>query len=62
MWKLCLKFDDAAAALLFALALLAAGQSSSIIATVAGQSVSEGFLRWKVSVSVLTYSSSRTPQ
>ncbi|KIM82213.1 hypothetical protein PILCRDRAFT_820595 [Piloderma croceum F 1598] len=38
-----------AAALLFALALLAAGQSSSIIATVAGQSVSEGFLQWKVS-------------
>jgi len=38
-----------AAALLFALALLSAGQSSSIIATVAGQSVSEGFLQWKVS-------------
>jgi len=37
------------AALLFALALLAAGQSASIVATVAGQSVSEGFLRWKVS-------------
>lgn len=37
------------AALLFALALLAAGQSSSIIATVAGQAVSEGFLRWRVS-------------
>ncbi|KAG9313960.1 smf Mn2+ and Fe2+ transporter [Chiua virens] len=37
------------AALLFALALLASGQSASIIATVAGQSVSEGFLRWKVS-------------
>ncbi|KAG1754741.1 natural resistance-associated macrophage protein-domain-containing protein [Suillus paluster] len=38
-----------AAALLFALALLASGQSASIIATVAGQSVSEGFLNWKVS-------------
>ncbi|KZP24083.1 hypothetical protein FIBSPDRAFT_951392 [Athelia psychrophila] len=37
------------AALLFALALLAAGQSASMIATVAGQSVSEGFLRWRVS-------------
>ncbi|KAG0707607.1 natural resistance-associated macrophage protein-domain-containing protein [Suillus ampliporus] len=37
------------AALLFALALLAAGQSASIVATVAGQSVSEGFLNWKVS-------------
>jgi len=37
------------AALLFALALLATGQSSSLIATVAGQCVSEGFLQWKVS-------------
>ncbi|KAL4067309.1 natural resistance-associated macrophage protein-domain-containing protein [Scleroderma yunnanense] len=37
------------AALLFALALLASGQSASIVATLAGQSVSEGFLRWKVS-------------
>lgn len=40
------------AATLFALALLAAGQSSSIIATMAGQTVSEGFLRWRTSVSV----------
>ncbi|TFY58172.1 hypothetical protein EVJ58_g6581 [Rhodofomes roseus] len=37
------------AATLFALALLAAGQSSSIIATLAGQTVSEGFIHWKVS-------------
>ncbi|KAI0082326.1 smf Mn2+ and Fe2+ transporter-like protein [Panus rudis PR-1116 ss-1] len=37
------------AATLFALALLASGQSSSIIATMAGQIVSEGFLRWRVS-------------
>ncbi|PFH47592.1 hypothetical protein AMATHDRAFT_67511 [Amanita thiersii Skay4041] len=37
------------AATLFAIALLAAGQSSSIIATVAGQAVSEGFLQWRVS-------------
>ncbi|KAI6136223.1 smf Mn2+ and Fe2+ transporter [Pisolithus thermaeus] len=37
------------AALLFALALLASGQSASVIATLAGQSVSEGFLHWKVS-------------
>ncbi|KZT73252.1 Nramp-domain-containing protein [Daedalea quercina L-15889] len=37
------------AATLFALALLASGQSSSIIATLAGQTVSEGFLRWKTS-------------
>ena len=41
------------AATLFALALLASGQSSSIIATMAGQTVSEGFLRWRVSVRVL---------
>ena len=39
-----------APALLFAIALLACGQSSSIIATVAGQSVSEGFIQWSVSV------------
>ncbi|KAK7685361.1 hypothetical protein QCA50_011726 [Cerrena zonata] len=37
------------AATLFALALLASGQSSSIIATMAGQTVSEGFLRWRIS-------------
>ncbi|KAF7347459.1 Manganese transporter pdt1 [Mycena venus] len=39
----------APAAIVFAIALLAAGQSSSIIATVAGQAVSEGFLNWRVS-------------
>ncbi|KAI9570157.1 natural resistance-associated macrophage protein-domain-containing protein [Boletus coccyginus] len=37
------------AALLFALALLASGQSASIVGTVAAQCVSEGFLHWKVS-------------
>ncbi|KAI0334040.1 natural resistance-associated macrophage protein [Cubamyces sp. BRFM 1775] len=37
------------AAILFALALLASGQSSSIIATLAGQIVSEGFIRWRLS-------------
>ncbi|KAF7303025.1 hypothetical protein MKEN_01265500 [Mycena kentingensis (nom. inval.)] len=37
------------AATLFAIALLAAGQSASLIATVAGQAVSEGFLNWRVS-------------
>ncbi|KAG6896240.1 hypothetical protein C0992_009537 [Termitomyces sp. T32_za158] len=37
------------AATLFAVALLAAGQSSSIICTVAGQAVSEGFLQWRTS-------------
>ena len=41
-----------AAATLFALALLASGQSSSIIATMAGQTVSEGFLQWRISVSI----------
>ena len=38
------------AAVLFALALLASGQSSSIVATLAGQIVSEGFIRWRLSV------------
>ncbi|KAI0707850.1 Nramp-domain-containing protein [Earliella scabrosa] len=37
------------AAIMFALALLASGQSSSIIATLAGQIVSEGFIRWRLS-------------
>ena len=36
--------------MVFALALLSAGQSASLVATVAGQIVSEGFLRWRVSV------------
>ncbi|OCH95717.1 smf Mn2+ and Fe2+ transporter-like protein [Obba rivulosa] len=36
-------------ATLFALALLASGQSSSIVATMAGQTVSEGFLQWRIS-------------
>ena len=39
--------------IVFALALLSAGQSASLVATVAGQIVSEGFLRWKVSVSTI---------
>jgi len=37
------------AAVIFALALLCAGQSASLVATVSGQIVSEGFLRWRVS-------------
>ncbi|ORY29562.1 natural resistance-associated macrophage protein-domain-containing protein [Naematelia encephala] len=37
------------AALIFALALLCAGQSASITATLAGQVVSEGFINWKTS-------------
>jgi manganese transport protein len=37
----------AAASILFAVALLASGQSSTITGTMAGQVVMEGFLRWK---------------
>ena len=37
-----------AASLLFAVALLAAGQSSTITGTLAGQVVMEGFLHWRV--------------
>jgi manganese transport protein len=38
----------AAASLLFGVALLASGQSSTITGTMAGQVVMEGFLRWRV--------------
>jgi manganese transport protein len=38
----------AAASTLFAVALLASGQSSTITGTLAGQVVMEGFLRWKI--------------
>jgi manganese transport protein len=38
----------AAASILFALALLASGQSSTITGTMAGQVVMEGFLRWRL--------------
>ncbi|KAI0757298.1 natural resistance-associated macrophage protein-domain-containing protein [Daedaleopsis nitida] len=38
-----------AAAFIFALALLCAGQTASITATLAGQIVSEGFIEWRVS-------------
>lgn len=44
-----LEFVGRGAAVIFALALLSAGQSASLVATVAGQIVSEGFLRWRVS-------------
>jgi manganese transport protein len=37
-----------AASLLFALALLASGQSSTITGTLAGQVVMEGFMHWKI--------------
>jgi manganese transport protein len=38
----------AAASILFAVALLASGQSSTITGTLAGQVVMEGFMHWKV--------------
>ncbi|KAM6503089.1 Natural resistance-associated macrophage domain containing protein [Amanita muscaria] len=43
------QFMGKGAATIFAIALLASGQSSSLIATVAGQAVAEGFLRWRLS-------------
>ena len=43
----------AAAAIVFAIALICSGQSASITATLAGQIVSEGFIQWTVSVSSL---------
>ncbi len=39
----------AAASLLFAVALLASGQSSTITGTLAGQVVMEGFMHWRIS-------------
>jgi manganese transport protein len=39
---------SAIASTLFALALLASGQSSTITATMAGQIVMEGFLQWRL--------------
>lgn len=36
--------------MIFALALVCAGQTSSITVTLAGQIVSEGFIEWKVTV------------
>ena len=42
-----------AAAFIFALALVCAGQMSSITVTLAGQSVSEGFIEWKITVCII---------
>jgi manganese transport protein len=39
----------AAASTLFAVALLASGQSATIVGTLAGQVVMEGFMRWRIS-------------
>ena len=44
------KIPYPAAAVIFAVALLCAGQTASITATLAGQIVSEGFIEWRVSV------------
>jgi manganese transport protein len=38
----------AAASMLFAIALLASGQSATIVGTMAGQVVMEGFMRWRI--------------
>jgi manganese transport protein len=38
----------AAASVLFAIALLASGQSATIVGTMAGQVVMEGFMRWRI--------------
>ncbi|KAG6860672.1 hypothetical protein C0995_008739 [Termitomyces sp. Mi166 len=51
-YDLIRKLVGKGAATLFAVALLAAGQSSSIICTVAGQAVSEGFLQWRTSPAI----------
>ncbi len=42
----------AAASLLFAVALLASGQSSTVTGTLAGQVVMEGFMHWRISPGV----------
>ena len=47
---------NSAAAFLFALALVCAGQMSSITVTLAGQSVSEGFIEWKITVCIIKLS------
>ncbi|KAG0703149.1 natural resistance-associated macrophage protein-domain-containing protein [Suillus ampliporus] len=49
MHTLMLQSLGTAAALLFALALVCAGQTASVTATLAGQIVSEGFISWNVS-------------
>ena len=50
--------DPIASAVLFALALLCAGESAGITATLAGQVVSEGFIRWRLPVGFLSSSTS----
>ncbi|KAK2462884.1 hypothetical protein APHAL10511_005082 [Amanita phalloides] len=48
-YDLIRKFIGKGPATLFAVALLASGQSSSLIATIAGQAVAEGFIQWRIS-------------
>ena len=52
IYKRQLLIAQTGAATIFALALLCSGQSASLVATVGGQIVSEGFIRWRVSVSI----------
>ncbi|KAG1826250.1 natural resistance-associated macrophage protein-domain-containing protein [Suillus subaureus] len=49
MHTLMLQSLGAAAALMFALALICSGQTASVTATLAGQIVSEGFISWNIS-------------
>lgn len=46
IYELLSRFVSPAAGLVFALAMLFSGQSAGIICTMAGQTVSEGFLNW----------------
>lgn len=46
-------YTSLGAGILFAVALICAGQTAGITATLAGQVVSEGFIQWTVSVSDL---------
>ncbi|KIP11464.1 hypothetical protein PHLGIDRAFT_63938 [Phlebiopsis gigantea 11061_1 CR5-6] len=48
-YNLIVQHVGKAAGIIFALALLSSGQSSSITATLAGQVVSEGFIEWRIS-------------
>ncbi|QLQ78086.1 hypothetical protein HG537_0A03330 [Torulaspora globosa] len=48
IYKLLVHYISPAAGLIFALAMIFSGQSAGIICTVAGQIVSEGFLKWSL--------------
>ncbi|KAF8736853.1 hypothetical protein AX14_013786 [Amanita brunnescens Koide BX004] len=53
-YDLIYSFVGKGAATLFAIGLLASGQSASLIATIAGQAIAEGFIQWRISVSCFT--------